>query len=102
MFGTSSLALDAAEKRVASEKQRVVAKEPEVESKYGQVGIWVLVLILVNRYLQVAVSHFPSSSYAYFLSTPDQREVQEVHGINAAENGPFEIVGEGIEDQILG
>ncbi|CAL1173775.1 unnamed protein product [Cladocopium goreaui] len=35
-FGTSSLALDAAQKRDASEKQRIADKEPEVESKFGQ------------------------------------------------------------------
>ena len=38
-FGTSSLALDAAQKRDASEKQRIADKEPEVESKFGQVRI---------------------------------------------------------------
>ena len=35
-FGTSSLVLDAAQKRADSEKQRVANKEPEVESKFGQ------------------------------------------------------------------
>ena len=38
-FGTSSLALDAAQKWDASEKQRIADKEPEVESKFGQVRI---------------------------------------------------------------
>jgi len=63
-------------------------------------GVSVDIGELVSADLQFHI--YPHHSMFTLYQRQTKREVQEVHGINAAENGPFEIVGEGIEDQILG